>query len=64
MGLLTKYLGARWELWPNLKTNACHYVWFSSITYMSKIFEPAQLVRWHYAAFGFIRQYDLEALIR
>jgi len=32
--------------------------------YTSKIFELAQLVHWHCAVFRFIRQYDLETLIR
>lgn len=58
------YHGAHWELWLHLKTNCYHYVHFSSIMYMIKIFELAQLVLWHYAVFRFIRQYDLEALIR
>lgn len=63
MGFLITYYGAHWELWPNLKTNWCHYVCFSSIMYMSKIGELVQ-VHWHYAIFKFIEQYYLEALIR
>lgn len=62
MGLLIICCGDRWELWPNLKTSRCHYVCFSSIMYMSKISELAQVL-WHYAILRFIRQYDLEVLI-